>query len=295
MKDTLIKAVACNRKIRVIACTTTQLCETARKQHDLWPTSAAAMGRVLSMAAMMGCMEKDEHQKITIQINGGGPIGTIMADGWGNGWVRGFVGDPHHYLKYNDSDKLAVGLIVGKEGYLKVTKNQSLKENFTSQVHLQSGEIGDDFAYYYTVSEQTPSAVSVGVLVDTDNSVIAAGGLIIQIMPDAQEADILKAEEVIRRLRPISSMVHQGMDAEAIARYCFEDIEILQSQPLMWHCDCSKERFNAALTTLKREDLEQMKQEDHGCEVKCEYCNKTYTFSEEDLNTILEFKAACGK
>lgn len=295
MKDSLIKAVACHQKIRVLVCTTTNLCETARKQHDCWPTSTAALGRVLSMAAMMGSMEKDANRKITVQINGGGPLGTIMAEGWGNGNVRGFVADPHQYLKYNDSNKLAVGLVVGTEGYLKVTKDLGLKDNFTSKVQLQSGEIGDDFAYYYTVSEQTPSAVSVGVLVDTDYSVKAAGGLIIQIMPDATEEDIRAAEAAVSKLQPISTMVDQGMNAEMIAKSCFEDIEILEESSIQWHCDCSRDRFYGALTTLRREDLEEMLQEDHGCEVKCEYCNNKVQFTEEDLQHVLEFKASCGK
>ncbi len=295
MKDTLIKAVASNRKIRVIACTTTNLCEVARKQHDCWPTSAAALGRVLTMAAILGCMEKEKHHKVTIQINGGGAIGTIMADGFGSGEVRGFVGDPTQYLKYNDSNKLAVGLVVGTDGYLKVTKNLGLKENFSSQVKLQSGEIGEDFAYYFTVSEQTPSAVSLGVLVDVDNSVKSAGGLIIQIMPNATEEDIQVAEKAIAKLRPISSMIDEGMDATDVIKYCFDDAEILSEQPLKWNCDCSKDRFYGAISTLSEKDIEEMIREDHGCEVKCEYCNKKYNYSESELNTILEFKASCGK
>ena len=295
MKDSLVKAVACNQKVRVLACTTTELCEEARKHHDLWPTSAAALGRVLSMAAMMGCMEKEDNHKVTIQINGGGAIGTVMADGWGNGNVRGFVGDPHQYLKYNDSNKLAVGIVVGTDGYLKVTRNIGMKENFTSQIKLQSGEIGDDFAYYYTVSEQTPSAVSVGVLVDTDNSVKAAGGLIIQIMPNAEEEDIVKAEKAVAALRPISTMVDEGMDAVSIAKALFDDLEVLEEKPLHWHCGCSKDRFKAALTTLQREDLQEMLENDHGCEVTCEYCSTSYHFDENDLKLILEFKAACGR
>lgn len=295
MKDTLVRAVACNRKVRVLACTTTNLCEEARKLHDLWPTSAAALGRVLSMAAMMGCMEKEDKHKVTIQINGGGPIGTVMADGCGNGDVRGFVADPHQYLKYNDTNKLAVGVVVGTDGYLKVTRNIGMKENFTSQIKLVSGEIGDDFAYYYTVSEQTPSAVSVGVLVDVDNSVKSAGGLIIQIMPDALEEDIVKAEKAVANLKPVSTMVDEGMDAVMIAQSLFDDLEILDQKDLHWHCGCSRERFKAALTTLPKEDLLEMLNNDHGCEATCEYCNTSYQFDEEDLKLILEFKEACGK
>ena len=295
MKDTLIHAITANGHIRVLTCTTTQLAEKARQQHNLWPTSAAALGRVLTITSMLGCMLKSEKEKVTVQINGGGPIGTIMADGYSNGNVRGFVGDPEIYLKYNDTGKLAVGTAVGTDGYLKVIKNMNMKNDFTGQVELVSGEIADDFAYYFTVSEQTPSAVSLGVLVDTDNSVIAAGGMLVQIMPDATEEDIQRAEKVVSALHPVSELVKEGHDARALANMLFDDLEILEEKPLQWNCDCSKQRFKAALTTLDRKDLEDMLEQDHGCEVKCEYCNEKYQFTEDDLRLILEFKAACGR
>ena len=295
MKDQLVRAITPNQHVRILACTTTNLCEAARKQHDLWPTSAAALGRVMSVAAILGGMLKSEKEKVTVQINGGGAIGTIMADANHKGEVRGFVGDPHQYLKYNDSNKLAVGLVVGNQGYLKVIKDMGLKDQFAGQVELVSGEIGDDFAYYFTVSEQTPSAVSVGVLVDTDYSIKSAGAIILQIMPDALEEDIAACEKAVAALRPVSELVAEGKNAEDLVHECFADAEILSSSDLAWHCDCSKDRFKAALTTLDRKDLEDMLKEDHGCEVRCQYCNTTYQFDEHDLNVILEFKAACGK
>lgn len=295
MKDTLVRAITPNQHVRILACTTTELVETARRQHDLWPTSAAALGRVLSVTAILGSMLKSEKEKVTVQINGGGAIGTIMADANHKGEVRGFVGDPHQYLKYNDSNKLAVGLAVGNQGYLKVIKDMGLKDQFAGQVELVSGEIGDDFAYYFTVSEQTPSAVSVGVLVDTDYSIKSAGAMILQIMPDALEEDIVACEEAVKNLKPISELVAEGKTAEDLVRICFPEAEILGESELSWHCDCSKDRFKAALTTLERKDLEEMLEEDHGCEVKCQYCNSTYSFDEHDLNVILEFKAACGR
>ena len=295
MNDTIVRAVACNGKIRIVGCTTTRLCEVARQQHDLWPTSAAALGRVLTMTAMMGCMEKREDQKVTVQINGGGAIGTIMTEGWGNGHVRGFVSDPHQHLIYNDSGKLAVGLVVGTSGYLRVTRDLGLKDVFTSQVDLQSGEIGDDFAYYYTVSEQTPSAISLGVLVDPDNSVCAAGGLLIQIMPDACEEDIVMAEQVIAKLRPVSSMVLEGMNAQDLVRFCFEEVEILDEKPLQWYCNCSHERFYRSLCMLKASDILEVIEEDRGCEVVCEFCNQAYQYSEKELCSIVELQDVCGK
>ena len=295
MKDTIIKALALNNHIRIIACTTTNLCEKARLQHDLWPTSAAAMGRTLSATAMMGSMLKDDREKITVSINGNGPIGTIMAESFKNGNVRGFVGDNQQFLQYNDTNKLAVGLIVGKDGYLRVIKDLGLKEKFEGKVALVSGEIAEDFAYYFTVSEQTPSAVSLGVLVDTDNSVIAAGGLIIQVMPNATDSEISAVEKVVSNLMPISSLIEKGMDASAIVKSLFEEVNILEESELNWFCNCHKDRFKAALTTLGNDDLLDMKDNEHGCEVKCEFCNTTYKFDENDLQLILDFKKTCGK
>lgn len=185
MKDYLLKAVACNEHVRIYICSTTALVEEARTRFDLWPTASAALGRTLTVGSMMGSMLKSDKEQLTIRINGGGPIGTVLVDAYSDGHVRGFVSNPHIHYQYNDTGKLAVGIAVGKEGTLEVIKDMGMKENWSGAVALQSGEIGDDFAYYFTVSEQTPSAVSVGVLVDTDNHIISAGGLILQMMPDA--------------------------------------------------------------------------------------------------------------
>lgn len=295
MNDILVKAIALNGKVRIYATRTTNLCEQARLQHDLWPTSQAALGRIMSIGVIMAGMLKNDDDKIMIQINGNGPIGTCMVECKRNGDVKGFVGDNEIYLKYNDNNKLAVGLAVGTDGYLKVTRSMGMKVDFTGQVALQTGEIGDDFAYYFTVSEQTPSAVSVGVLVNTDYSCLAAGGLLIQIMPDATETDIEQVEKVVASLQPISSLIRDGQTPQEILKGLFDDVEILEEHPVQWHCDCSKDRFKAALTTLKESDLEEMISEDHGCQVKCEYCNKTYDFSEDELKFILEFRKSCGK
>ena len=192
MKDYLVKALACNEHVRIIYALLRIWRRKQEKRFDLWPTSAATLGRVLTVGSMMGSMLKTAQEQITIRINGGGPIGTILVDAYSDGHVRGFVSDPHIMLQYNDTGKLAVGAAVGKDGYLEVVKDMNMKENWSGTVALQSGEIGDDFAYYFTASEQTPSAVSVGVLVDTDNSILSAGGMIIQMLPDAEEEDIVK-------------------------------------------------------------------------------------------------------
>ena len=283
----LLVAVARNRKVRILLANTTKLVEDARLTHDLYPTSNATLGRVLTVTSLMGSMQKSDSEEVLVQINGGGPIGTVMAEAKGNGDVKGFVGDNTIYLKYNDSNKLAVGVAVGTDGYLKVSKNLGLKNNFTSQVALQTGEIGDDFAYYFAVSEQVPSLVSVGVLVDTDYSTKASGGLIIQLLPNHSEEDIEYVEAIQKRLLPISTMIDSGQSLEDILNDLFEDAEILDNREIHYHCDCSKERFMEGLLTLRREDLKEVLQ-DQEVEVKCEFCNKKYKISHQELENFIK-------
>ena len=290
----LVKAMALNNNVRIYGVNTTDLCNKARLSHNLFPTSLAALGRVATITGIMGMMQKGEKDRIISQINGGGAIGTIMVEAKSNGDIRGFVGDNEIYLKYNDSNKLAVGLAVGTNGYLKVTKDIGMKENFSGQVNLQSGEIGDDFAYYFMVSEQTPSVVSLGVLVDVDYSCKAAGGLLIQLMPNATEEDIVKVEELLKTLKPVSELIEKENDINKIVLSLFDDVEILEETSLNWKCSCSKEQFKAGLTTIALNDLEEMLLE-KTCEVKCEYCNTKYVFDENDLNVIIDFKKSCGK
>lgn len=294
MEDSLIKALACEGRVRVLIASSTNLCEEARKRHDCWPTAAAALGRVLTIGSIMGSMQKNKDEKLTIQINGGGPIGTILVDCFPDGTVRGFVGDPHVHMTYNDTGKLAVGIAVGKEGTLKVIRDLGMKDDFAGTVNLQSGEIGDDFAYYFTVSEQTPSAVSLGVLVDTDNSVIAAGGMLIQMLPDAMEEDIEKVEKIVARLRPMSALIHEGNSLEDILNEYFDEIEILEKQPIRFTCSCSKSTMKRALLTLSKDERNKLIEEDHGCEITCHWCNEHYTFSEDELRELETFYDTVG-
>lgn len=295
MTNRVIHGMAVNQHVRVFGVDCRELVERSRLQHDLYPTSLAALGRVEAVACMMGAMLKNENEKIVIHINGGGPLGTVNVQIKGNGDVKGFVGDNTIYLKYTSNNKLAVGLAVGNNGTLTVTRDMGLKENFSGQVRLVSGEIGDDFAMYFNVSEQLPSAVSVGVLVDVDESCKAAGGLIFQMMPDATEEDIVKVENVVNTMRPISALLDEGKSIDEILMSCFDDCEILGEKQVQWHCDCSKDRFRAGISTLAAEDIVEMIEQDHGCEVKCEYCNTKYTFTEDELKSILEFKNSCLK
>lgn len=289
MKDQLLKAMVCDGRVRVLINSTTHLCDEARKRHDMWPTASAALGRVLSIGSIMGAMLKSEDEKITIQINGGGPIGTILVDCFANGDVRGFVSDPHQFYTYNDTGKLAVGVAVGNNGTLKVIRDLGLKDDFTGTVDLQTGEIGDDFAYYFTVSEQTPSAVSLGVLVEPDNSVSAAGGMLIQMLPDALEEDIVTIENVLKELKPMSEMIHDGMSCVDILHRYFKDAEVLETREIAFKCHCSKDSMKQALMTVGKDELHKMIEEDHGCEITCHWCNEHYNFSEDELKSIEEF------
>lgn len=289
MKDYLLKAMACEERVRVYICSSTQLVENARQRFDLWPTSAAALGRTLSVGSLMGSMLKSDKEQLTIRINGGGPIGTVLVDAYSDGHVRGFVSDPHIMLQYNDTGKLAVGTAVGKDGYLEVIKDLNMKENWSGTVELQSGEIGDDFAYYFTVSEQTPSAVSVGVLVNPDNSIQSAGGMIIQMMPDATEEDIVKVEKIVSNMEPISKLISEKESLEDILHSLFDDVKILTSQEIEFRCKCDRATMKRVLVTLSKEERQKLIEEDHGCEITCNFCNEKYYFNEEELRDLERF------
>lgn len=289
MKDYLVKALACEERVRVYICSSTHLVEKARQNFDLWPTSAAALGRTLSIGSIMGSMLKSEKEQLTIRINGGGPIGTILVDAYQDGHVRGFVSDPHIMLQYNDTGKLAVGTAVGTNGYLEVIKDLHMKENWSGTVALQSGEIGDDFAYYFTASEQTPSAVSVGVLVNIDNSIMAAGGLLIQMLPDATEEDIVKVEGIVSNMKHISTLLQEYDSLEDILHSLFDDVKVLSTQDIEFRCHCEKATMKRVLTTLSKEERKQIIEEDHGCEITCNFCGEKYYFTEEELIDLERF------
>lgn len=286
MENNVLIATALNEHARIYLFNSREMVETARKTFDLWPTSCAALGRTLAVTALMGLMQKDDNEVVTVTINGGGSIGTILCVANSAGEVKGFCGDPHIYLKYNESNKLAVGLAVGTNGYLKVTKNLKLKQNYTSQVDLQSGEIGDDFAYFFSVSEQVPTIVSVGVLVDTDYSVRSSGAMIIELLPGHTEKDIEYLENL--KLKPISSVFEEDPDIHHYLKHLFPDAEILEERYVKYHCDCSRERFMASLLTLPKSDLDEIAKEGH-VEIHCEFCNKVYRFDKDDVAKICSY------
>lgn len=289
MKDTLIKALACEGRVRIYICSSSHMVDEARKRFDLWPTASAALGRVMSVASMMGCMLKSDAEQLTIKINGGGPIGTILVDAYADGHVRGFVSEPHVHYQYNDTGKLAVGIAVGCEGTLEVVKDFNKRDNWRGVVALQSGEIGEDFARYFLESEQTPSAVSVGVLVSDDHSIISAGGLIIQMMPDAIEEDIEKTEAMLKKLAPMSTLIKESDTLIDIVSNLYDDVKVLEEQPIEFRCHCSEATMKRVLTTLSKKERMAMIEEDHGCEITCNFCNERYQFSEQQLRDLEVF------
>lgn len=287
MQDYLVRGLVDSKNCRVFACQTTNLLEEARQKHDMWPTASAALGRMMSATLMMAAMNKN-NEKMTVTINGGGPIGTMMAVTHGDGKIKGFVANPEVHYTYNSNGHLAVGVAVGNQGTLQVIKDMGLKEPFCGTVPLQSGEIGDDFSYYFMVSEQTPSVVSVGVLVNDTNEILSSGGFIIQLLPEATEDDITYIENKIKDFPAVSSLIHEGKTPEEILKMLFDDVEITDRQDLFYQCDCSREKMLSALSTIGKEELQDMIEKDHGCEMSCQFCNTKYQFSEEELENLIE-------
>lgn len=293
MKNKVIRALANEGRINIIVAKTTQLSEIARQKHDMWPTATATLSRVMSMASIMSVQLKNTKEKISIHINGGGELGTIIVDANQKGDIRGFVANPHVHYQYNDTKKLAVGIAVGKNGILTVTKDLGLKEKFSGQVALQTGEIGEDFAYYYAVSEQIPSLVALGCLVDVDNSVIASGGILIQLLPDATEEDIVYCEKIATELGNVSS-IFKNQEPEDVIKKLFSNAQLLEEKEVRFQCSCEDATMKRALLTLTKQERLQLIEEDHGAEMTCHFCNKKYYFDEKALIELEQFVEKFG-
>lgn len=292
MADYLIKALACNETLRVTTCVTTETVSEAQKRHETWPTATAALGRTMTATMMMGAQMKGD-EKITVTVQGGGPIGAIVADADTEGHVRGYVTNPQVHFDLNAHGKLDVARAVGTEGFLSVVRDLGLKENFTGRVPLVSGEIGDDFTYYFARSEQIPSAVGVGVLVNPDHSVRAAGGFIIQVLPGADDAMIGQVENRLKVIPPISRLIDHGRTPEELLNSLFSDqtVRVLQKMPVQFQCTCSREKFGHSIEGLGATELQSMIDEDHGAEAVCRFCKTSYHFSEEDLRAMLNHRS----
>lgn len=287
--DTLIKALAYDKQIRIYACITTELVSEAQKRHGLWPSSSAALGRTLT-ATLLTAILKEEN--ITVKINGGGPIKDIVCEATKYGTVRGYVGDPYQFYQYNDSGKINVSYAVGVDGLLEV-RTIINNEVFTSSSPLQTGEIADDFTYYFAASEQIPSSVGLGVLVNDDNSILASGGFIIQVLPNCSDEVITKLENKLKSIKEVSTMVKEGYTPEDIVKELVgeNNYEILDNNmPLKWYCRCSKDNFARSLKMLKNSDLEEMIEDNKDIETVCNFCNTKYIFTVDELKDILRSK-----
>lgn len=293
MKDYLIRAIDKSGSIRLFAATTTNLVEEARRIHETSATVTAALGRTLTIGAMMGKMMKNDQDILTLKINGNGPVGGMIAVANNKGEVKGVANNPKADLPARESDgKLDVRGIVGDNGTITVIMDLGLKEPYVGQTSLVTGEIAEDIANYYMVSEQTPSVVSLGVLVDKDISCRAAGGFMIQVLPDTEEEDIVKIEKAIENLEPVSTMIDNGMSPEDIMNRVLGDfeMEILEKSPLEYYCNCNREKIESVIVSLGNKEIENIIEEDKQAEVVCHFCNTKYQFDEEELEGLLDYK-----
>ncbi|GED20792.1 MULTISPECIES: Hsp33 family molecular chaperone HslO [Kurthia] len=289
MSDYLVRAIGFNGSVRAFAVSSTETVGEAQRRHDTWPTASAALGRTMTAGVMMGAMQKGDDQ-LTIKVQGDGPIGAIIVDANAKGEVRGYAMNPHVDFELNQFGKLDVRRAVGTQGSLSVVKDAGLRDYFTGQVELVSGELGEDFAYYFTKSEQTPSAVGLGVLVNPDYTIKAAGGFIVQVMPGVDDETITQIEEALSKIEPVSKMIEKGFTPEEILEAVLgkEHVEILDRQDVTFSCNCSKDRFSNALIGLGEDELQAMIEEDHGAEAECHFCMEKYSYSEDELRDIIE-------
>lgn len=282
----VVRGLAKNGAFRVFAADTRDVVEEAKNRHGTAPTATAALGRALTAAALLGADLKTG--RVMIQINGGGPLGEILAESDAEGHVRGLVQRPHIHLTPRGG-KLLVGQAVGKNGFLSVTRDLGLKEPYQGATQLVSGEIAEDLSYYLTVSEQIPSAVALGVFVDADNTVAAAGGFLIQTMPQATDEEISVTEKALLSLPPVTRLLREGLCPEEIlARIFGEEVEVLEKRPLTYQCRCSRERVERALIALGPEEIEKLIEKGEPVEISCDFCGEKYIFGVEELQEILK-------
>ena len=287
-KDYIVRASLANDSVRAFAISSTHLVAEARERHRTLPVVTAALGRLLSAGAIMGSMMKGDQDIVTISLKGDGPAGYITVTADSHGHVKGFPGNPNVDIPRKYAGKLDVGTAVGR-GVLTVSYDLGLKEPYSGQVEIQTGEVAEDLAYYFTVSEQLPSAVGLGVMVDTDSSVKHAGGFIVQLLPDAPEDVIELLEKKLANLEPVTTMMEQGMTPEEMLLHIFEgvDIEFTERHDVKFYCDCSKEKVKRALAAISDKDLQDIVNDDEDIEVKCFFCNTAYKFSIADIKDIL--------
>ena len=289
MADYIVRATAANSQIRAFAATTRDLVEYARAAHNTSPVATAALGRLLIAGSMMGVMMKGDKDLLTLQVKAGGPLEgiTVTADSKGN--VKGYVGNPNVILHANDKGKLDVAGAVGV-GFMNVIKDMGLKEPYVGQTVLQTSEIAEDLTYYFATSEQVPSSVGLGVLMEKDNTVKQAGGFIIQLMPFTEEKVISRLEENLKNVTSVTTMLEEGHTPQSLLETLLNgfDIEINETIPTQFYCNCSKDRVERALISVGRKELQDMIDEGKEIEMNCHFCNRNYTFSVEEMKNILK-------
>lgn len=287
MKDYIVRATAADAQIRAFACTTREMVETARSAHNTSPVVTAGLGRLLSAGAMMGSMLKGEEDILTLQIKGDGPVKGLMVTADSKGNVKGYANVPDVILPANAIGKLDVGGAVGA-GYLSVIKDMGLKEPYVGQTELQTGEIAEDLTYYFAVSEQVPSCVGLGVLMERSNTVRQAGGFIVQLMPFAQEDAISRLEENLKKIAPVTTMLDEGNTPEQMLQLVLEGLEpeVTDTLPCCFTCNCDKARVERALISIGKKELQDMIDEGREIEVNCHFCNRDYVFSVEELKEL---------
>ena len=287
-KDYIIKALAFDGQIRAYSALTTEAVQEAQTRHYTWPTASAALGRTMAATLMMGAMLKGE-QKLTVTLDGQGPVGKVIADADAEGNVRGYVTQPQTHFPLNSVGKLDVSRAVGTNGSLTVVKDIGMKDYFSGSSPIVSGEVGDDFTYYFAKSEQVPSSVGLGVLVNPDNTIKASGGFIIQVMPGAQEETIAQLEEAINNMTPVSQLIDQGTSAEGLLYEILgeENVQILEELPAQFECNCGHDKFLNAIKGLGEAEIKDMIEKDHGAEAECHFCRNKYQFSEAELQALI--------
>ncbi len=287
--DELVRVIAEDGHVKAVSITGRDLTERARTVHRLAPLATAALGRALMAASMMGCQLKEEKGAVTLTVKGGGPLGTVMAVSDREGNVRGYVGDGSVELPLKAPGKLDVGAGVGRDGTLTVIKDIGLKEPYVGTVPLVSGEIAEDVTSYFAVSEQVPTACALGVLVGTDRSVAQAGGYLIQLLPGATEEEIDRVEAGVARLGAVTAALERGLDGEGLLREALDgfQLRVLERAPVEYRCYCSRTRMEKALISLGAKDLREIIQERGEAELTCQFCDKSYHFTKEELEGLL--------
>lgn len=288
--DYIVRAMTRDGQVKAMAIRSTALVERARTIHHTTPTATAALGRLLSGCSMMGNLQKVENGALTLQVKGGGPLGTLLATSDAAGNVRGYVHNPSITLLEKYAGKLDVGAAVGTDGTLTVIRDLQMKEPYIGSVALVSGEIADDITAYFAQSEQTPTACALGVLIDPDQSVRVAGGYLIQLLPGASDDVIMKIETGIACAGAVTPMLDEGLTPEEILRkvLCEFELEFFDEEPVAYKCYCDRDRVSAVLLTLGKDELEEIIAEGKPITVGCEFCDTTYTFTPEDLRQLLD-------